>query len=256
MSLGKIRVGTCSRSSKNRVLPIYEGYNPIFCLTPSTPYGSLGPYDLYDSTGRMMENIWQFSKVYPNVEAQKQINYSGKVIWTHPPETHCISIDDEWYITKEYIDWRDKGFYCNFPIRYPPGFRNMNKCLFALETVGSIKDPIPKSQMLNYVDARKKIYLPNYNKLVVKKPQFKKLKDQLVNGTNLLIIEVDGPVQSSLDYYKEKYNVDDEFIQQDSMEVTVDNLKIMLNDTKHPFGHGYCLAAALLEITNDLISDK
>lgn len=31
------------------------------------------------------------------------------------------------------------------------------------------------------------------------------------------------------------------------MLITKENISIMLNDTKHPFGHGYCLAMALLD---------
>lgn len=76
----------------------------------------------------------------------------------------------------------------------------------------------------------------------------KKLKKWLQEGKNLLIIEVDGPHQESLDYYKEKYNVDDDFIVNSTMLATKENLEIMLNDTKHPFGHMYCLAACLLGI--------
>jgi len=32
------------------------------------------------------------------------------------------------------------------------------------------------------------------------------------------------------------------------MLTTEYHLNVMLNDTKHPFGHGYCLASALLDI--------
>ena len=47
--------------------------------------------------------------------------------------------------------------------------------------------------------------------------------------------------------YKQKYGVGNDFIQNDTMLITKDNIEIMLNDTKHPFGHGYCLAMALLD---------
>ena len=84
---------------------------------------------------------------------------------------------------------------------------------------------------------------------------------------------MDGPCQSSLDYYKEKYDVDDNFIVDHTMEVTDKNIDIMLNDRKHPFGplrgegsprgyprrlgrrvgHGYCLAMALLNMEIDRV---
>lgn len=48
------------------------------------------------------------------------------------------------------------------------------------------------------------------------------------------------------------YNVDDSFIQNHTMLATKENLNIMIDDIKHPFGHGYCLAMALLSF-DDLI---
>jgi hypothetical protein len=63
---------------------------------------------------------------------------------------------------------------------------------------------------------------------------------------NLLIVEWDGPHQESMEYYKEKYNVTDDFIVDSTMNATTENIDLMLNDEKHPFGHGYCLASALL----------
>ena len=94
-------------------------------------------------------------------------------------------------------------------------------------------------------ESRKNLYLPLYVSMVQKEPQFKFLLDKVKNGTNVLIIEVDGPHQESLEYYKEKYNVSEDFIENSTMLATCDNLNIMLNDTKHPFGHGYCLGIAL-----------
>jgi hypothetical protein len=69
----------------------------------------------------------------------------------------------------------------------------------------------------------------------------------LSQGKNLLILEVDGPKQESLEYYKEKYGVDDTFIEKKTVLATQENLSIFLDDTKHAFGHGFCLASALQE---------
>jgi hypothetical protein len=80
------------------------------------------------------------------------------------------------------------------------------------------------------------------------------LKKRLDDGENLLIIEVDAPHQESLDYYMRKYKVAANFIERDSSLATKENLDIFLNDPTHPFGHGYCLAIALLDI--DLLSTK
>ena len=65
-------------------------------------------------------------------------------------------------------------------------------------------------------------------------------------GENLLIIEVDGPHSEAINYYQQKYNVKGDFIEQNTMLATPENLEIMLNDPKYPYGHGYCLANILL----------
>ena len=72
----------------------------------------------------------------------------------------------------------------------------------------------------------------------------------LKEGKNLLILEVDGPHQESLPYYQATYHVNDKFIENHTMLATTDNLNIMLNDTKHSYGHGYVLASCLLEYIN------
>ena len=82
--------------------------------------------------------------------------------------------------------------------------------------------------------------------MVKDQPSLGKLKKKLGKNTNLLIIEVDGPHQEALDYYKEKYNMSDDFIENNTMLATKENLDIMLNDAKFPYGHGYCLARVLL----------
>ena len=69
----------------------------------------------------------------------------------------------------------------------------------------------------------------------------------LKKGKNLLIIEVDVCKQEDLEYYKEKYGVKSDFIENDTLLVNEESVKIALNDPKTPFGHSWCLAVALLE---------
>lgn len=126
-------------------------------------------------------------------------------------------------------------------VRYPVEYKNMHKCLFS----------IPENNInkrLNYIESRKQIYVPLYCELVKQQQKFLELKNKLINGENLLIIEVDGPHQESLSYYKNEWNVDDDFIENNTMLATEKNLNIMLNDDKHAFGHGYCLAMSLLNL--------
>ena len=240
-----IRIGRRKYEKGSFTDPTYPGFKQIIVMTKSTEYGSLSPYALVDNKGRNMENIWQASKVYPSVRKSVQVfsRWNKTIIWDHPAEQHAIKNEDGTYtILPDYYHWRHKLMYNPHPVRYPVGFNHRHKCLFALkETPEGDIDP----QGLNYIDARKQIYLPLFVKLVKEQKQFKELKDMLANGENLLIIEVDGPHQESLQYYKDTYGVGDDFIVNDTMSGTPENYNIMLNDPKHAFGHSYCLGIAL-----------
>lgn len=234
-----IRVGRRKYGGNTFTDPKYKDFTPILVLMNShSKWGSLGPYLLTNEKGQIFENIWQFSKVYPKVPRSIQYysRYDKTVIWDHPAEIH---IDDEDNLTKEYFAWREKGRNNKYPVRYPVGFNHRHTCKFALKE----DDIVP----LNYIESRKEIYLKEYIEYVRKVPEFNELK-QMLKTKNLLIIEVDGPHQESLPYYIEKYNVNNDFIEDDSILVTPENMEILLNDEKHPFGHGYCLAVALLDI--------
>lgn len=234
-----IRVGrTIYDKGGNRSDPSFENFTPIVVLMNShSKYGSLGPYILKDNKGRIFENIWQFSKIYKDVPATvcRYSRWNNMIIWNHPAEIH---IDAKNETTPKYWAWRKKGKYCKYAIRYPVGFNHRHKC------VGTVHN----GNVIDYIEARKQLYTPLYIELVSKQQVFKELKKRLNNGENLLIIEVDGPHQEDLDYYREKYNVSKKFIENNTVLATKENLSILINDSKYPFGHGYCLAMALLDM--------
>lgn len=248
---GKIRVGTCSWNKGKRIDPRYEGFTNIVCLTKSTAYGCLSPYCLtvkIKDKDIIMENAWQYSKVYPNVQETEQTRsrFDKTIIWKWPFQVHAIENNSGgWRITPAYLEWRNAGMVVNEPIRYPVGRNFMHRCLFALK---NNEDGSINPKMLNYIESRIEIYLPLYCGALKQHEEFKKLKERVCNGENLLIIEVDGPKTRSLGYYKNKYGVDDDFITDDTIEINNKVLNIMLNDDKERFGHGYCLAGCLLDI--------
>jgi len=247
---GIVRVGRITFTSDyKQIKPEMKGFKTILCLSKSSTYGSLGPYVLKTKENHIFENEWQFRKVYPKVNETKQSlsRWQRNVIaWEHPSETHIdISTGKP---NELYFKWRKKGLENKYPVRYPPGFGRMKDCLYFLQ------EDDPSGEKLDYISARKKFYLPVYTRLVQNEPQFLELKDRLKRGENLLILEVDGPHQESLDYYRKKYSVKPNFIINSTMICSEENLRIMLNDPKHPFGHGYCLAAALQDL--DIVSEK
>lgn len=234
---GKIRVGRITYQSGKPVHPSFEGYTPIVVLTKSSKYGDLGPYVLADSQGRIMENKFQFSKLYPWVPASRQVysRWNNTVIWSHPEEIHQ---GDDGQPTDEYWAWREKGMNNKWAVRYPVGNTSHRKlCIGVITEDGDV---------LGIKDGREQVYLKTYAELVKLRPLFTKLQERLAGGENLLIIEVDGPHQESLEYYKETYGVTNSFITNDTILATKKNMAIMLEDPKHSFGHGYCLAMALL----------
>jgi len=242
-----LRVGRCLYDSKGQIsYPSFDGFTSIIVMMRShSKFASLSPYYLKNEKGQLMENIWQFSKLYEIVPktTQRFSRWNQRIIWDHPREVHFKKENgnpDEGEITNDYWKWREKGMNAPEAIRYPVGYHHRHKCLCALAD-----DDL--STPLDYVESRKKIYLPVYKKMVTKTKQFKELYNRLhLNHENLLIIEVDGPHQESLPYYKEKYGVLDDFIEEHTILATEENLNVMLNDDKHPFGHGYCLALALI----------
>jgi len=221
--------------------PSWPGFESVICLTAATAYGSLSPYCLKDEQGRIMENVWQFSKLYRKVPAvrQKLNRWSQHVVWQWPAEVHVDETTDQ--PNPAYWAWRQAGMSAPEPIRYPVGLQVRHQCVCA------IPEQAP-SDRLGYVASRKLIYWPLYQALVQQAQQFAELRQKLAQGKNLLIIEVDGPHQESLAHYQERYGVDENFINASTVLCTLANLNLLLNDDKHPFGHGYCLAAALLDI--------
>jgi hypothetical protein len=242
-----VRIGRRIYENGSFIDPEIEGYTPILCLTKSSKYGSLSPYVLKDENNCLIENLWQFSKVYETVphSIQKYSRFDQTVIWNHPEEIHY----EDKQLTEEYWDWKQKGFSCKYPVRYPVGFDFRHKCLFSI----SLKSKPSKIKKLNYVEARKSIYLPCYVHALQEESLFKKLVKMFNNDKKLLIIEVDGPHQESLDHYQKKYDVSDTFIKNNTIKCNVKNMSIMLNDEKHPFGHGYCLGMAIMDIVNDVL---
>lgn len=245
-----IRVGRriYNKNYSSYVDPSYPGFTNIVCLTYSTEYGDLGPYQLKNEKGQIMENCFQFKKCYEQVPATKTYysRYNKTVTWDRPAEVHFIDGKP----TDAYWKWREDGMNNKYYIRYPVGMEHRHKCMFALietDEETDIKHNGTFYKKLGYIDSRKQIYVPVYCELAKQRPKFKELQERLKKGENLLIIEVDACHGEALDYYKDKYHVGDDFIVGNTMLVTEQNIKIMLNDEKYAFGHGYCLGILLLE---------
>lgn len=212
--------------------PELDGFETIVCVAADQKYKELSPFLLKDSYGHVLENIWQFSKVYETVPEMDTKE------WKHPAERHYDKKTKQ--LTEEYWKWREKGMNSERAIRFPVKRENSKKSVATLLKKGE------ELVFLNYIEARKQLYIPLYCQAVKQTAMFKHLQQNLSQGKNLLLVDYDGPKQNSLSYYKDKYRVTDNFIFQNTIEANAKNLSIMLHDDKHSFGHAYCLSLALL----------
>jgi len=123
-------------------------------------YKELSPFVLPSPPARRFENLWQFSKVYPD-----QVYPSGAP-------------------TPEWEAWRDAGWNDYKAHRYPKG-----KGTIPLYSFWQGKE-------LGYIEARKQIYAPEYAKNVVKTYAYKILKEQysdcILRNKELILLDYDA----------------------------------------------------------------
>ena len=126
----------------------------------------VGPIELYDGyIAKNLENAWQFSKLYPEM-AENNLP------------------------TEKYWNWAKNGWGKSFAHRYP---------------VGKNKKPLGswwKNELLDYIESRKKIYIPLYAKAVKKTSAFSILqnlyKDCKINNKTLCLLDFDAYDHNSL----------------------------------------------------------
>lgn len=83
----------------------------------------------------------------------------------------------------------------------------------------------------DYITSRKEIYVPEYRTLIQDCESLCIWKEKIKSGKTVVVYDFDGP-----------RNEKGEPI---CLEVTPELLKEKLNDPRHPFGHGYIVAAEL-----------
>lgn len=194
-----IRVISKKESLQSQVLN-YEDYFVIDCTSKSqdsmmahglSPF-YLGPINCYDGlTAEKMENAWQFAKVYEGM------------------------VDENQNPTSLYFEWRNKGFQQEKASRYPVG--KGIKPLYSYWKVGD------KYYKLDYIQARKLIYIPCYAKAVVKTETFARLQDLMNQGYNLALSDFDG-------YNNDAFNL---------------NMKQVVNNPNKVMGHSFVLKMLL-----------
>lgn len=152
----------------------------------------LGPCQLYDDYVSLnMENAWQYSKVYAH------------------------HVDENNMPTQEYFEWAKNGWNKKWADRYPMG--KGAKPLFSWWH----KEP------LDYIEARKQIYVSLYAKRVILTDAYKELAFMHSNGQDIALRDFDGYMYNEMGY----------------------TLSDVLNNPNKKMGHSFVLAMLL---TNDI----
>ena len=149
---------------------------------------NLGPVSLYENhTAQIFENAWQYAKVYAQHTDQRGTP------------------------TQDYWDWAQNGWNSKNPKRYPMGK--------GARPLYSLWD----GNQLDYIDARKTIYLPLYRDLVKETEAFRRLELIYKQQKTVTLFDFDGYDHHALGL----------------------TLHQVLNDPKRICGHGFILAMML-----------
>ena len=250
--------------AKNLYTGDYKKVNVLSWHSKDTEYYELSPYHLktdgreenFCYPGVLFENYYQSCKVYKYVRNIKvyshhtQRNNPNGLWWDY----QCTNGIEEAYhekdinnpnddvndkkVTNGYYNWRNSLWMCKNPIRYPVGFHERKNCLFSIGEI--FKNGKWEEKRYNYLEARKNIYMKEYIRLIRQLPIYKKFLNDVKNGVNIIITEVDLPSSNK----KGSFNKVDTT---GFYYPTLESLNILLNDPSEAFGHGLCLTYALLE---------
>jgi len=91
---------------------------------------------------------------------------------------------------------------------------------------------------LGYIDSRKQVYVPEYYNLIKDNLVLIDLKNRLASGESFTVYDFDG--------------IRDNNGNPTSAEVNLELLQDKILDTRTPFGHGYVVAAAIMDINPKL----
>lgn len=198
--------------------------------------------------GILFENYYQASKIYTTVytntvyASQYHQGNPKYLWWSFTPTTEGGDIiSDGQHISYDlYNRWKKSLWNCKKPIRYPNKKNRTSQTLFSL-----LIDKDGNEQRLDYLSARKLLYVNEYMRLIRQLPQYTILLNYLKEGKNLLISEIDVPDKNKKGEYGKhcnELNVFDNY--------TIGKIELLLNDPHEAFGHGLCLIYALLQDNN------
>ena len=241
--------------------------------------GDLSEYEVVDVTSRVTRNK-EFMAKHPGFNRDMSPFYMGPVhtsegltahvfehFWQVSKVFPCHYDKDTDTIKPEYFSWRKKWFDMEKVIDKTASRRPHSQlgysdgdCLFSVRYVNGTWE------RMGYVEARKKMYIPEYAKLVVKTKSFKWLKKMYDEGKKIALVDFDG---YNFDYNVAKEKLYNTYINKckknhaEPVHTLEDflNLRTMqdvINCGFTPAGHGFIIKMLLdgdLEVKGDQVID-
>ena len=140
---------------------------------------------------------------------------------------------ENYWQSGKLIEGVDRGKHISWWKKQTKGKRRYPKSRGKRVFCALFGDGVP----LDYVESRKKIYVPEYYELMHGTESFLEFKTLVESGNDVVVYDFDGP--RSIDGKNECH------------EISLDLLKKKICETHCPFGQGYVVAAGLLGITPD-----
>lgn len=202
-----------------------------------------GNEDYYNPGEVLFENFYQGCKIYDIVyenevyPSKYQMNNPNYLWWKFEPQNPSgdILCKNNMINYDLYFNWRNSLWNCQHPIRYPNKIHRRKNTQFAI-----CIDKNGNEKRFDYISTRKEIYMKEYIRLIKQLPEYNELLNKLKKGENIMLCEIDVPANGKRGNYGLDCNNDNVCI------MSIDKLEALLNDTTEAFGHGLCLAYALL----------
>ena len=186
----------------------------------------LGPIVTPDGIESLnLENLWQYSKVYPLI-FNEELDVVRGVDKNNDP-------------TPDFFEWRKRFLKSVKADRHPslPKSITGKDCLYSVYYNKEEK----KWEKLDYISARKKIYIPEYAKLVASTVTYKNLKERVDKGDKIALVDYDA-----WNYYGK--DMDSKVVMKD-----------VVNNPSIKLGHGFVIKMLLqgdIEVKGGVVIDN
>lgn len=165
--------------------------------------------------------------------------------WYQCSKVYPCHIDNDGNVTDEYFKWRDEWFkkphaekntrHTNKSLGYEPG-----DCQFSLIYENGVY------KRLNYIETRKRLYIPMYAKMVYNSPTYKAIKKLVDEGKKVALVDFDA-----YNYYNKDYK--------NGIYKDINCIKDAINNPRFKAGHAFVLKMLLegdIDVVDGIVVDK